>query len=55
MEVILIEDFSTNNSYQILKDYSKKDNRVKVIKREYEDENTVTGIVYSLPYLNDKY
>ena len=55
IEVILIEDFSTDNSFQILKDYSEKDNRFKVIKREYKGGNTVTGIVYALPYMNGKY
>lgn len=55
IEIILIEDFSTDNSYQILKDFSKKDSRFKVIKRESKGGNAVKGIVYSLPYLNGKY
>lgn len=55
IEVVLVEDFSTDNSYQLLKAYAEKDSRFKVIKRDTKGGNTVTGIVYSLPYLNGKY
>ena len=32
IEIICIEDCSTDNSYEILKEYSQKDNRIKLIK-----------------------
>lgn len=55
IEVVLVEDFSTDNSYQLLKDYAEKDSRFKVIKRDTKGGNAVKGIEYSLPYLNGKY
>jgi glycosyltransferase involved in cell wall biosynthesis len=41
-ELIVINDGSTDSSYNIISEYEKKDNRVKVISRENR------GIVYSL-------
>ncbi|MBP3820719.1 glycosyltransferase family 2 protein [bacterium] len=33
-EVLCVEDCSTDNTFEILKEYEKKDNRIKVIKHE---------------------
>lgn len=55
IEVVLVEDFSTDNSYQLLKDYAEKDSRFKVIKRDTKGGTAATGIEYSLPYCNGKY
>ena len=40
IEIICIDDCSTDNSYNILLEYSKKDNRIKVLKNE---ENKSAG------------
>ena len=34
IEIICIDDCSTDNSYQILEEYSKKDNRIIILKNE---------------------
>lgn len=34
LEIILVEDCSTDNTYNIIKDYPKKDKRIKVIQNE---------------------
>lgn len=32
LEIILVDDYSTDNTYEILKEHSKKDNRIKLLK-----------------------
>ena len=34
LEIILVDDGSTDNSYQIAKEYSKKDSRIKLIHQK---------------------
>lgn len=34
LEIILVEDCSTDNTYNVIKNYSKKDKRIKLIKNE---------------------
>ena len=41
IEIICIDDCSTDNSYNILEEYAKKDNRIIIIKNE---ENLGVGI-----------
>lgn len=46
-EVILIDDGSKDNSYMIMKDYSKKNNRIKI----YQQENSGPGIARKNGYM----
>ena len=34
LEIILVEDRSTDNTYDVIKDYPKKDHRIKIIRNE---------------------
>lgn len=54
-EVICIDDNSKDNSYEYLLSFSKKDNRVKVIKRKDKGGNAAKGISYGLPFCKGKY
>ena len=40
IEIICVDDSSTDNSFQILKDYEQKDNRIKVLRQE----NSFAGV-----------
>ena len=43
IEIICINDGSTDNSLKILKEYSKKDSRITVInQKNHEEENNIT-------------
>ena len=44
IEVICIDDGSTDNSLEILKKYQKKDNRVKIISKDNEGQGVARNI-----------
>ena len=44
MEIICIDDGSTDNSSDILKEYSKKDNRIKIITKENGGQATARNL-----------
>lgn len=49
-EVIFIDDFSNDGSYQFLQNISASDGRFKTYKRDTKGGNAVKGIEYGLPY-----
>ena len=49
-EVILVDDGSKDNSYKIMEDYSKKDNRIKIFKQK----NSGPGIARKSGYMRAK-
>lgn len=49
-EVILVDDGSKDNSYKIMEDYSKKDNRIKIFKQK----NSGPGIARKNGYMHAK-
>lgn len=42
LEIILVDDCSTDGTYKILEDYAKKDNRIKLIRNEKNLQNAET-------------
>lgn len=44
IEVICVDDGSTDNSLNILKDYAKKDERIKIISKENEGQGTARNV-----------
>ena len=42
LEIILVDDCSTDGTYRILEDYAKKDNRIKLIRNEKNLQNAET-------------
>lgn len=46
LEIILVDDGSTDNSYQIAKEYSKKDSRIKLIHQKNQGQSAArnTGL-----------
>lgn len=55
IEIICIDDFSTDDSVSYLESISKQDNRLKLIRRTSKGGNAIKGIVYGLPYCNGDY
>ncbi|WP_157151004.1 glycosyltransferase family 2 protein [Brachyspira sp. SAP_772] len=51
IEIICIDDRSTDNSYQILEEYAKKDNRIILLKNE---NNVGVGITRNIGIKNSK-
>ena len=44
IEIICINDGSTDNSLEILKNYQKKDNRIKIINKDNEGQGVARNI-----------
>jgi len=44
IEIIVVNDGSTDNSLKILEDYSKKDNRIKLINKENEGQSVARNV-----------
>lgn len=44
IEIICVNDGSTDNSLNILKEYSKKDSRIKIISKENEGQSTARNL-----------
>lgn len=55
IEFVFVNDFSTDDSFNVLNEYSKKDNRIKLLNRETKGGTAVKGIEYALSYLNGDY
>lgn len=55
LEIILVDDFSTDNSYEILNNFATKDSRIKLIKRNVKGGTAVKGIEYAIPYMTGDY
>ena len=45
-ELIIIDDFSTDNSYDICKDYANKDDRIKLIKNIDKGKVSAFNLAY---------
>jgi glycosyltransferase involved in cell wall biosynthesis len=54
IELLLVDDSSLDNSYQILKDFALKDNRIKVFKKE-NGQIVAKSFNFILPHLNGEY
>ena len=48
IEIICIDDESTDSSYKILQEYAKKDKRVKVVKQEHSNAGNARNIGMSM-------
>jgi len=54
-EIILIDDFSTDNSRAMLEEYAKNDPRIRVIPRDIKGGCAVKGIIFALPYCRGEF
>lgn len=55
LEVVCVDDLSTDSSLQILQEYAAKDPRVKIIRRTDKGGTAVRGLKYGLPYCTGEY
>ncbi|ENU82029.1 glycosyltransferase family 2 protein [Acinetobacter sp. ANC 3789] len=55
IEFLLIDDFSTDGSYEFLERKIQNDTRFKLICRDKKSGNAVSAIKYILPYCKGKY
>lgn len=54
-EALFINDFSTDNSADLIKQYAENDQRFILIERTFKGGNAVKGIEYGLPYCKGDY
>lgn len=54
-EIVCVDDLSSDNSVSILREYARKDARVRIIERSDKGGYAVTGIMYGLPYCRGQY
>lgn len=54
-ELILVNDFSSDNSEDIIKAKAKDDKRIKLINRDTKGGTAVKGIEYGLPFCSGDY
>ena len=55
IEIILINDFSTDNTVEIVKEYMRIDNRIKLINRDSKGGNASKGITFAIPFCKGEY
>ena len=55
LEILLIDDFSTDGSYEFLEKKVQNDIRFKLIRRDKKSGNAVSAMKYILPYCKGKY
>ena len=54
-EVILVEDFSTDDSMTFIQSVAKTDNRMKIIRRKQKGGTGTKGVIYGLSYCKGDY
>lgn len=54
IEILLVDDSSLDNSYQLLKEFALKDNRIKVFKKE-NGQTVAKSFNFILPHLKGEY
>ena len=55
IEVLLVDDFSTDNSVKIIEEMTRGDKRFKLLKRETKGGTAVAGQEYALPFVSGDY
>lgn len=54
-EIVLVDDFSTDGSFEYLQNLAEKDKRIKLIKRKTKGGDASKGISYGLPFCSGEY
>lgn len=54
-EIICMEDFSTDNSKDILKEYAQRDSRVRLIEMPQKGGDASQGIIHAIPHCKGNY
>jgi len=55
LEIILVDDFSTDSSVKKIESLANEDSRFKLIKRDTKGGRAISGIVYGINYCNGEY
>ena len=53
LEIIVVDDSSTDRTYELACEYAKNDNRIKVLKKEHAGAGAARN--YAIPYAKGKY